>query len=465
MKKIYIVAPMETELQKRAVERLTEIFLDYTFEYPICVTPDMHIDVSSGIPIYVGTKKSNRCIADNSAEELMLAEEYSITVKKDTVTIEGFDDAGALYGAIDLYNKYVLRYEYPNSDEYRVNFFEKENIPDFYCRSAPAIKERGLWTWGHVIYDYKGYIDNMMRLKLNSVIIWNDNVPVNAKDIIEYAHSRNIKVIWGFAWLWDTDCARFDLNSVFEESGKIFDRFETEFGGLDVDGIYFQTFTELDRDSINGVLIADAAASFVNRTAMLFYEKYPKLELQFGLHANSVRNKLEFIKNVDKRIKIVWENLGSFPFSYMPTDIGNFDVTMELVRKLVALRGEDELFGVVTKGLVKLDWSTFKHSDGAHCIGISTERMKEDRIRRKAPIWRYIQSGWLANADKAYDTVRLMSRLKNRELSVFALVEDGMFERNIMYPVALLSEMLWSCDAELNDIIRYTALREYVTFA
>ncbi len=81
------------------------------------------------------------------------------------------------------------------------------------------------------------------------------------------------------------------------------------------------------------------------------------------------------------------------------------------------------------------------------------------------PISCCIQSGWLANADKAYDTVRLMSGLKNGELSVFALVEDGMFEKNIMYPVALLSEMLWSCDAELNDIIRYTALREYVTFA
>lgn len=455
---------MENELQKRAVERLTEIFLDYCYEYPICVESDLLIDLQNSIPVYVGTKWSNSCLA-NSNSMLVYEEEYCITVRNDTIVIEGFDDAGALYGAIDFYNKYVLRYEYPDTDEYRVNFFENEHIPDFYCRSAPAIKERGLWTWGHVIYDYKGYIDNMMRLKLNSVIIWNDRVPVNAADIIEYAHSRNVRVIWGFSWLWDTDCSRFDLNSVLDRSEEIFDRFEDEFGGLAIDGIYFQTFTELDYDSIGGVLISDAATRFVNNTAKLFYAKYPDLEIQFGLHANSVKNRFDLIKNVDSRIKIVWENLGSFPFSYIPNDTKDFDETMEFVRALATLRGEKELFGVVTKGLVKLDWSAFKHSDGAHCIGVSSERMKEDRVRRKAQIWRYIQSGWLANADKAYDAVRIMRETKKGELSVFALVEDGMFEENIMYPVALYSEMLWDCDAELNDIIKNTALRDYVTFA
>lgn len=464
MKKIYIVAPMENELQKRAVERLTEIFLDYCYEYPICVESDLLIDLQNSIPVYVGTKWSNGCLA-NSNSMLVYEEEYRITVRNDTIVIEGFDDAGALYGAIDFYNKYVLRYEYPDTDEYRVNFFENEHIPDFYCRSAPAIKERGLWTWGYVIYDYKGYIDNMMRLKFNSVIIWNDRVPVNAADIIEYAHSRNVRVIWGFSWLWDTDCSRFDLNSVLDRSEEIFDRFEDEFGGLAIDGIYFQTFTELDYDSIGGVLIADAATRFVNNTAKLFYAKYPDLEIQFGLHANSVKNRFDLIKNVDSRIKIVWENLGSFPFSYIPNDTKDFDETMEFVRALATLRGEKELFGVVTKGLVKLDWSAFKHSDGAHCIGVSSERMKEDRVRRRAQIWRYIQSGWLANADKAYDAVRIIRKTKRGELSVFALVEDGMFEENIMYPVALYSEMLWDCDAELNDIIKNAALRDYVTFA
>ena len=40
-----------------------------------------------------------------------------------------------------------------------------------------------------------------------------------------------------------------------------------------------------------------------------------------------------------------------------------------------------------------------------------------------------------------------------------------MFEENIMYPVALYSEMLWDADADINNIIPSVALRDYVTFA
>ena len=40
-----------------------------------------------------------------------------------------------------------------------------------------------------------------------------------------------------------------------------------------------------------------------------------------------------------------------------------------------------------------------------------------------------------------------------------------MFEENIMYPVALYSEMLWDCDADLKDMMSQVALRSYVEFA
>ena len=61
------------------------------------------------------------------------------------------------------------------------------------------------------------------------------------------------------------------------------------------DGIYFQSFTELNQDAIDGVLIAEAVTRFVNYTSTKLFERYPKLELQFGLHANSVKDKLEYI--------------------------------------------------------------------------------------------------------------------------------------------------------------------------
>lgn len=467
MKKIAIIYPKNpTELLKRALEILSSTLFDYTNEYPICICDEGEDDLSRFRRFYIGTRNDHSYIRGLPLSPLTTPEEYRLLVMNDTVVIEGFDDAGALYGAIDFYDHFILPNEYPDDgDLYRVNFFEKETLPDFSYQSAPSVKARGLWTWGHVIYDYKGYLDNMMMLKMNRIIIWNDFLPVNARDITEYAHARNIKVIWGFAWLWDTDCAKFDMNTLLEESDVIFHKFEKEFGDTPIDGIYFQTFTELDREYIGDVLIAEAATGFVNHTAQLFYEKYPEIELEFGLHARSVKKRLEFIRAVDPRIRIVWEDCGAFPFSYLPNDIKTFDRTADLVRKIAVLRGENDRFGVVTKGLVKLDWTSFEHCVGAQYIGVSTKRMIHNRNDRKASIWKYIQANWIAYADKALEMVRIMHDAKKGEFCVYALVEDGVFGENIMWPVALYAEMLWNCDADLRDLTSRTALRHNVIFA
>ena len=466
MKKIAIVhGEPATEVQKRATEELSSMLLEYTLEYPICIKCDTGADLSEYRCIYIGTKESNSYIREHSDFTLTESEEYMIKVSGGTVIIEGYDDAGVLYGAIDFYNKYVVKFQHPDDDRYFVNFLNEDELPDFEYGSAPSIKERGLWTWGHVIYDYLGYLRNMMRLKMNRIVIWNDHVPVNAKDIVRCAHSMGIKVIWGFSWLWDTDCARFDLENIDGFSEEIFKKYEEEYAQLGGDGIYFQTFTELHTDNIGGINIAGAAAGFVNRTAALFFEKYPDMEIQFGLHATSVKDRLDLIATTDKRIRIVWEDCGAFPFSYVPNDIKDFDKTAELVEKIAHLRGTDDRFGAVTKGLVKLDWSEFEHPCGPQMIGVSSRTFKENRIERKKRIWRYIQACWLANADKAHEMVREICRLKDGDTVILALVEDGMFEENVMYPVALYSEMLWDTNAELKDLTKAVAMRDYVDFA
>lgn len=468
MKKFAIIyGQLENDIQKRAVEELSSVLLDYTFEYPICLRYDENENMTDYKCIYIGTKQSHAYIRNTSKKTLSKEEEYVIKVENNTVMIEGFDDAGVLYGAIDFYNQYIVKYEHPENEnkDYWINFLERDALPDFEYASAPSVKERGLWTWGHVMYDYRGYFDHMMKLKMNSVIIWNDFLPVNADDIVRYAHSCNIKVIWGFSWLWDTDCNRFDLKNLAPFSQKILETYEREYEKIGGDGIYFQTFTELRKDNIGGVLIAEAAAKFVNTTAALFYEKYPDIEIRFGLHATSVKNRLEWIKAIDPRIRIVWENCGAFPFSYIPSDLESFDATKEFVGEIAGLRGKDDRFGVVTKGLVKLDWSQFEHLQGPQCIGLSSESMKRNRIERKRRIWRYIQAGWLKNADKAYEMVQEMIRVKGEDFCVFALVEDGMFEENMMYPVALYSEMLWNCHSDVKTLMKEVALRSYVSFA
>ena len=466
MKKFAIIyGELSNGIQKRALEELTTTLLEYTLEYPLCFRYDPAADLSEYKCIYVGTKKSNPYIRENSQTSLSIPEEYSITVKNSVAVIEGYDDAGALYGAIDFYNKYIIKHEHPETEACWINFLLGDTLPDFEHVSAPAVKERGLWTWGHVIYDYKKYIDNMMKLKMNRVIIWNDFAPANGNDIVEYAHDRNIQVIWGFSWLWDTHLASSNITDLSGKAESIIKKYDDEYAALKGDGIYFQTFTEVYGETIGGVLIAKAAADFVNETAALFYEKYPNLEIQFGLHAISVKDKLEFIRNVDPRLRIVWEDCGAFPFSYVPTDIDTFDETKDFVNTIARLRSDNDRFGVVTKGLVKLDWQNFEHLNGPQYIGLSSDFIKENRIARKRHFWKYVQAHWLTNADKVLEMIREMYTIKNGDLISTALVEDGMFEENIMYPVALYSEMLWDCHSDVKELVSKVALRSYVTFA
>lgn len=454
-------------VQKKAVEVLSEILLDYTYEYPICFQYDAERDFSQYRCIYIGTKENNDYIKAHSTASLSKREEYFINVENDTVVIEGYDDNGVLYGCVDFYNKYLLKDEYLPSPEsgWKPGRPMDKPFEDFKFQSAPAIKDRGIWTWGHVIYDYRGFLDNMVKLKMNTLIMWNDHVPFHAKEIIEYAHACGIKILFGFPWCWDTDCGKFDLATINKQGPVILEQYEKEYAGLNHDGIYFQSFTELPGEEINGILIAEAVTNFVNKTAELFFEKYPNLELQFGLHATSVREKLDYIKNVNPKITIVWEDCGAFPFSYSPHDIETYGETNELAKKVTNLRGKDDKFAVVTKGFTCLDWSAFEHLDGPVNFGVSSKTMKQNRITRKHKKWKYLQAYWLQNADKAYETVKLMCDAKSGNLGVTPLIEDGMFEENIMFHVALFAEMLWDCDGELGEMMTDVALRDYVEFA
>ena len=119
----------------------------------------------------------------------------------------------------------------------------------------------------------------------------------------------------------------------------------------------------------------------------------------------------------------------------------------------------------MTKGLVCLDWSEFKHLPGSFYLGTCSKAVTHNRVERKHRIWRYIQAYWMIYADKAYDMVKTMGEETDGDLYITALVEDGMFEENIMYPVALYSEMLWDTNCDMKEMMSSVALRSYVEFA
>lgn len=460
-----VYGELSSSVKNKAIELLSRFLLDYTGEYPSCFRYGEEAVCPGYTCIYIGTKADNRYIRDHSEADLSKAEEYAISVKGGRVIIEGFDNSGLLYGCIDFYNKYILKFEFPHDpDRFCVNFFENE-LPDFEYSSSPSVKDRGLWSWGHVIYDYKSFIDHMLLLKMNTLIIWNDFVPVNAEEVVKYAKDSGIKVIWGFAWGWDIDCNQFSFDDLESKSREILHKYQNEYASLGVAGIYFQSFTELRTEKIGGVLIAKAVTDFVNATARLFYEMYPDIELQFGLHATSVKDRLEYIKNVDSRIRIIWEDCGAFPFSYLPSDLDEFYATLEFACATANLRGREDRYGIVTKGFTKLDWSEFKHIGGPFFMGTGSEYYKNGRIARKSKIWKYLQAFWLTNADKAYEMLKAVCNAKDGDLCITALVEDGMFEENILFPVALYAEMLWNCESDHKTLINEVALRNYITFA
>ena len=463
MKKTVIVYGNYSGIQINAIKYLSEIILDYTGKFPVCISHTEFKEDENSRYIFIGTKENNPYIKKLSDKELTHREEYYIKVFNDNAIIEGSDEGGVLYGCIDFYGKYIVNYPYTHTQEYFKNIFESK-LPEFEYVSRPSCRDRGLWTWGHCIYDYKGYLNNMAMLNLNTIIVWNDFPPINAEEFVSYAHSLNIKVIWGFSFLWDTAFDKLDINNTDKYIDGIVNYYTDNYSKLSGDGIYFQSFTELKTDNINGIIIAEAVTDFVNKVSATLLDKYPGLILQFGLHATSVRERLELIKNVDKRVAIIWEDCGAFPFNYIPEKIDDFEETYKFAEKISVLRGQDDKFGAVLKGCVCLDWTKFEHQSGKLYIGGTSENVIRKIKGEKAKIWKYVQAYWLRNADKAYEMIKLLTTQKNGELCITVLVEDGAFERGIYYPVALYSEMLWNTKADVKDLMCSVALRENVEF-
>lgn len=386
---------------------------------------------------------------------------YKNDFGNDTVILAGDGYTNTLYAAVDFKNKYMVKARNADvhSPVYYFNDIFNCDMPEYDESFVPYIKERALWTWGYVIYNYRGYIDNMLKLKLNTLIIWNDFPPVNASELVEYAHKKGIKIIWGFEWGWDTNCAEIDISDINAISDNVIATYEKYYAHLGGDGIYFQTFTETDKESLNGILIADAAVNLVNSTSAKLLDKYPNLHIQFGLHATSVKNKLEYIKKVDDRVMILWEDCGAFPYDYIPKKIENFDETAAFSKEIENLRSGS--FGALFKGMTALDWTSFKHQPGSFVIGEYEKDFIAAKLKEKQKIWKYVQSYWISNAKYVKSTVENF----NDTTLVAALVEDGVFDEKVWFPVAVYAEILWNPHRSTEDILTETALMSDVSFA
>jgi len=474
-----------TGMEKNAVEMINRE-LSGIISYPLPVVQADKVtkgNLYGQHLILVGTAKSNsllRTLADEGVYQCPAeAEGYCIKITKSVfddskqmIIIAGADETGALYGAVDFAAYYIPYAENHHEDmqyngHYTNKIFITEDLPEYEKVSAPAIKQRGIWTWGHVIYDYKKYIRNMARLKMNTLILWNDYVPVNIRDVIEEAHAYGVKIYLGYSWGWNEARPKnggldiSDHAALQRISDRIVEDYRREYIKLPIDGIYFQSFTETNDSESNHIVIAERAVQFVNETAERIFALNPDLLLMFGLHATSVSEKLEYIKQTDARIMIVWEDCGAFPYAYTPNKVEGFKETCELSEKIATLRGAEERFGIVSKGLTCLDWSTFEHQQGEFVMGLQSEQFINRRTEEKKELWKYVNAYWVKNAQYAYDVVKLLIE-KNSNTLVTALLEDGMFEKQIYLAAALYGEMLWDTDSSMEELLCKVALRKDV---
>ena len=386
---------------------------------------------------------------------------YRVTVGevqkgRQQVTIRGFDAYALQCGCMDFCGRYLSQAALSRrtaNPYYFKALFGEDALPAADFASAPRIGRRGLWTWGRAIYNYRGYLENMARLRLNELIVWNDFAPVNGREIASYAHELGIKLIWGYAWGWDTTMR---LDTSVEASRRIIDTYEREYAPLGGDGIYFQSFTETSREFLDGVLIADAAVKFVNRTAGALLKKHPDLRLLFGLHADSVKNRLEIIAKTDPRVEIIWENCGGFPYHSCPDVLGDAGETRAFTERLLALRPGAGT-GAVLKSMIQLDWGRFRHQAGPNVLGCAGEEAIASRLPSVRKIWRYIAGEWLDHGERAGEILRLYAEKK--DASVYCLVEDGLFEKEIPLPAALFADLAWDPFCDWKTLVRQTVQR------
>ena len=119
--------------------------------------------------------------------------------------------SGVLYGVMEFNKKLATL----ATHDKEVPAAPSMRLRNSVLTDSPVIENRGIWTWGYVIYDYRRFFDNMARLKMNRLTVWNDRPPVNCRQFIDYAHSRGIKVILGYSWGICPGEARSDQSAAF----------------------------------------------------------------------------------------------------------------------------------------------------------------------------------------------------------------------------------------------------------
>jgi len=447
------------------LQRMTQTHVPYVIE---ASPADVEIEGHEDHLLLCGTAEDNRWIRQLQEQGVLdipsRPEGYAIACLdspwsdgKRVIAVGGRDARGVLYGV-----------EYFNTVKFGVDRVQDgpstirrllDDMPDFRESDHPRIEDRGLWSWGYTIYDYRRYIDNMARLRMNMLTIWNDCPPINIADVIAYAHSRGVRVVMGFHWGWGMEGLDLaDPSHVEYLKQHVLDTYENHYAGLDHDGIYFQTLTEHHDTAKGEVSTARIVCDMVNKVGAAMLERYPKLKIQFGLHATSILDHYTEFEDLDRRIAIVWEDAGVIPYTYeygvaRSVELDSIEATIEYSKKLAALRNK-ATFGLVPKGFSDLLWDTEFENHGPFILGERSRRFIRNRLGRRQAMWDMRCGFWMACYNEAIRFFREMLAVGSESITATALCEDGMFAEAIQPSIALFGHILWDPTMDARDLVR-----------
>ena len=454
-------------VERTAVVELQKI-LQYYVPYPLVVEAAGVPPCDDGHVAIVGTAKSNPLIADLLASGKIPSppgwEGYSVVLTDSPwqpgtrlLVVAGFDEKGTLNGVQEaagrLFSGGSLMDGFAGPERRK----HLEILPPFSIQEAPAVRNRGLWTWGYPILCHRRFLDNMMRLKMNCLTIWNDKVPLNIGEVLDAAHARGIRVTLGFHWGWghkgSLDLANSEDRRRIRE--RVLETYRSQYAGLDHDGIYFQTLTEHKELERAGRSTAAWATALVNDTARALWEESPDLAIQFGLHATSVGENYRDLAALDPRMTIVWEDcFGQIPYSYYPAQeiapSADFETTLDYSRRLATFRSGSE-FALVPKGWPCIRWHADFENHSGFILGEQNALRRQERLALRQNEWDRVNIHWFENYPLAARFYREMLAV-NPVITANGLVEDAGFEEAIQPSVALFAETLWNpqqSDAQL----------------
>lgn len=379
------------------------------------------------------------------------------------VILTAHDDLSVFYAVVSFLDDYTTKYApYHGSNPTPSLIFDSPLTECSYAE-VPDNKKRSIFTWGHSFNNYRQYIENMARLKLNEVVLWNDFVPVNIDEIIDYAHSYGIKVLLGYSWGWKeiSGKAKEITDESIERTKKlIIKEYIEHYKDTGCDGIYFQSFTERREETVAGRSIAALVTDMVNDVAESLWEITPDLRLAFGLHATSVKSRLDDIARVNPKVEIWWEDCGEFPYSYnsFVESEDAYRDTLEFTKKLLELRGGSNVC-LVFKGSMMLDWIKFVYQPAPFIMGDNApEIAAHDRAVRRSG-WKRYSADWTRCGDRAQQMLKF---IKENKLSGVETCMAGTFDGGMYLPLALMSEMFFDCDGDYRDLLKKVMQRPRV---